>query len=117
MAPKINTTATKRISNIPLATIIRLASTYFAVVFSTGFLFGTIRQLYVVPTYYLPSALAEIIEAPLMFDAVIFWANWLVNRYDIPPKASVRLEVGLLGLGVIACVEFIGRRFVGGEVL
>jgi hypothetical protein len=111
MAPKINTTATKTLSNIPLTTIIRLAFTYFAVVFSTGFLFGTIRQLYVVPTYYLPSTLAKIVEAPLMFVAVLVWANWLVNHYDIPAKGTVRLGVGLLGLGVMACVEFMGSGY------
>lgn len=48
-----------------------------------------------------------------MFIAILFWANWLVDRYKIPSKAIVRLSVGLLGLGVMACVEFIGTRFVG----
>jgi hypothetical protein len=60
-------------------------------------------------------ALAEIIEAPLMFVAVIAWANWLVNHYDIPAKGTVRLGVWLLGLGVMACVEFMGSRFVRGR--
>lgn len=48
-----------------------------------------------------------------MFIAVLVWANWLVNHYKIPAKATVRLAVGLLGLGVMACVEFMGTRFVG----
>jgi hypothetical protein len=48
-----------------------------------------------------------------MFVAVIVWANWLLSRYDIPAKATVRLGVGLLGLGVIACLECMGSRFVG----
>ncbi|KAH7350515.1 hypothetical protein BKA65DRAFT_535677 [Rhexocercosporidium sp. MPI-PUGE-AT-0058] len=113
MSPNINTTTTKTLPNLPLATVIRLAFTYFGVVFSTGFLFGTIRQLYIIPMYHLPSSKAEIIEAPLMFIAVIVWANWLVNHYKTPPKPTVRLAVGLLGLGVMACVEFMGSRFVG----
>ncbi|KAH6952487.1 hypothetical protein BKA56DRAFT_605292 [Ilyonectria sp. MPI-CAGE-AT-0026] len=113
MAPKANTTTAKTLSNLPLTTVIRLAFTYFGIVFSTGFFFGTIRQLYVIPKYHLPSFNAEIIEAPLMLIAVIIWANWLVNHYKIPAKATVRLAVGLLGLGVMACVEFMGSRFVG----
>jgi hypothetical protein len=41
-----------------------------------------------------------------MFVAVIVWKNWLLNRYDIPVKATVRL-------GIIACLECMGSRFVG----
>ena len=48
-----------------------------------------------------------------MLIAVIVWASWLVNHYKIPAKATIRLAVGLQGLGVIACVEFMGSRFVG----
>ena len=48
-----------------------------------------------------------------MSIAVIVWANWLVNHYKIPAKGTVRLAVGLLGLGIMACVEFMGSRFVG----
>jgi hypothetical protein len=115
MAPNIKTSRAKNVSNFPLSTISRLAFTYFGVVFSTGFFFGTIRHLYVIPKFNLPPAHAEIIEAPLMFMAVIAWANWLVNRYKVPAKASVRMIVGLLGLGFMACVEFMGRRFAGGR--
>jgi hypothetical protein len=113
MAPLINPTATKVIPSLPLKAVIRLALIYFGVVFSTGFFFGVIRQLYIIPTYQLSSSNAKIIEAPLMFIAVIVWANWLVNHYEIPAKATVRLAVGLLGLGVMTCLEFAGSRFSG----
>lgn len=48
-----------------------------------------------------------------MFIAVIIWANWLVNHYKIPAKAPFRITVGLLGLGVMACLELIGGIFAG----
>ncbi|KAM5528548.1 hypothetical protein FOXYSP1_19029 [Fusarium oxysporum f. sp. phaseoli] len=113
MAPNIKTPRAKNVSNLPLSTISRLAFTYFGVVFSTGFFFGTIRHLYVIPKFNLPLPHAEIIEAPLMFIAVIAWANWLVNRYKVPARARVRMAVGLFGLGFMVCMEFMGRRVAG----
>ncbi|KAH7169849.1 uncharacterized protein B0J16DRAFT_351654 [Fusarium flagelliforme] len=113
MTPKTDIIHAKALSNLPLPTIPRLVFTYVGVVFATGFFFGTIRRLYVIPKYNLPPSNAEIIEAPLMFIAVIIWANWLVNHYKIPAKAPFRITVGLLGLGVMACLELIGGIFVG----
>ncbi|KAM5520453.1 hypothetical protein FOXYSP1_14343 [Fusarium oxysporum f. sp. phaseoli] len=115
MGPNIKTPRAKNVSNLPVSTISRLAFTYFGVVFSTGFFFGTIRHLYVIPKFNLPPSHAEIIEAPLMFIAVIGWANWLVNRYKVPAKARVRMAVGLLGLGFMVCVEFMGCKVAGGR--
>lgn len=101
------------LDTVAFTTTIRLACTYFGVVFSTGFVFGIIRQLYVIPKFQLRSSSAEIIEAPVTFVAVIVWARWLIHRYKIPAKTRVRLAVGLLGLGLMTSAELTGNTLVG----
>jgi len=77
---------------------------YFMLVFSAGFVLGTIRTLWVVPK--LGVRTAELIEAPLMFGLSILAARWVVRRLRLPPDYSKRLAFGCVALGLMLLVEF-----------
>ena len=77
---------------------------YFMLVFSAGFVLGTIRTLWVVPK--LGVRTAELIEAPLMFGLSILAARWVVRRLRLPPDHLRRLAFGCVALGLMLLVEF-----------
>ncbi|MGA2004679.1 MAG: hypothetical protein ABSG70_14935 [Terriglobales bacterium] len=77
---------------------------YFMLVFSAGFVLGTIRTLWVVPK--LGVRTAELIEAPLMFGLSILAARWVVRRLRLPPDCLKRLAFGCVALGLMLLVEF-----------
>ena len=77
---------------------------YFAVVFGAGFLFGTIRTLWVVPR--LGTRTAELIEAPIMLGVTIAAARWVVLRFTVPFTLSVRLGMGCIALVFLLVAEF-----------
>lgn len=77
---------------------------YFAIVFAVGFLLGTIRVLWIVP--YTGTRVAELMEMPLMFIAIVMTANWLVQRLSIPPLFWIRLGMGFVALLCLLGAEF-----------
>ena len=77
---------------------------YFTLVFSAGFLLGTIRTLWVVPK--LGVRTSELIELPLMFGLSILAARWVVRRLRLPPDYLRRLAFGCVALGLMLLVEF-----------
>jgi hypothetical protein len=77
---------------------------YFMLVFSAGFVLGTIRILWVVPK--LGVRTAELIELPLMFGLSILAARWVVRRLRLPPDYLRRLAFGCFALGLMLLVEF-----------
>ncbi len=84
--------------------ILKSGLIYFSIVFAVGFLLGTIRLLWVVP--YVGTRVAELMEMPLLFIAIVMIANWLVQRLAIPPLFWVRL-----GMGLVALVCLLGSEF------
>ena len=97
--------------------ILKAGILYFAIVFGAGFVFGTIRTIWVVPR--IGTRWAELLEMPLMFAVTIAAARWLVLRLAIPSTSSARLEMEGLrsccwsrqSLG--QCVGFAGSRSGG----
>lgn len=77
---------------------------YFALVFAAGFVFGTVRTLWVVPRVGTRSA--ELMETPLMLVITIVAARWVVLRFAIPARPSARLGMGVIGLGLLLIAEF-----------
>jgi hypothetical protein len=77
---------------------------YFALVFGAGFALGMIRVLWLVPRVGTRSA--EVMEAPVMFVAVIVAARWVVRRVSLPPTMAMRLGVGFIALGFLLATEF-----------
>ena len=75
--------------------------TYFALVFGTGFLLGTIRVPFLVPR--LGVRTAELIEMPFMFVAIFLAARYVVRRFVLP--ASARLATGVIALALLLTAE------------
>lgn len=91
----------KRVGPGPLST----GAVYFGLVFAVGFVFGTIRVLFVVPV--LGESAAEILETPLMLGASFLAARWVVRRFRVPSGARHRLPVGLLALALLLLAELV----------
>jgi hypothetical protein len=77
---------------------------YFFLSFAAGVILGVIRVLLLVPT--LGTRTAELIEAPIMLVVIVFTANWVIRRCDIPPAPYKRLAVGVIALGILLLAEF-----------
>ena len=78
---------------------------YFALVFGAGFILGAIRVPILAPR--LGERVAELVEMPFMFVAVLLAARFVVRRFSLPAGASSRLPVGLLALGLLLVAEFL----------
>jgi hypothetical protein len=76
---------------------------YFAIVFATGFVLGTIRTLWVVPR--VGARTAELMEAPCMLAATILASRWAVAHFRIPSAPAGRIEMGAIGLTLLLAAE------------
>jgi hypothetical protein len=95
-------------TSTPSTNIFYLSTLYFTVTFLTGTLFGAIRQGIIIPTFHLRRSQAEVIEMPFMITSTIFWARWLVLRYEVPQVAKIRIGVGVLAMGMLVVIEILG---------
>ncbi len=77
---------------------------YFALVFSAGFILGTVRVLWILPR--LGARAAELMEAPIMIAVSFFAARWVVRRRKLPASLQTRLGTGLVALGLLLAAEF-----------
>lgn len=77
---------------------------YFALVFTAGFVLGTIRTLWVVPRF--GTRMAELIETPVMLVAIGLAAHWVVRRLQVPYRVSIRLGMGCIALVLLLAAEF-----------
>lgn len=84
--------------------ILKAGGVYFAFVFGAGFILGTIRVLWLVPS--LGTRIAELIETPFMLVVTIFSANWVIRHLAIPSITSKRIAVGLIALSLLIVTEF-----------
>jgi hypothetical protein len=84
--------------------ILKAGALYFALVFGAGFVFGTIRVLWVVPHF--GTRTAELLEAPFMLVVTIAAARWIIRRLAVPPGTFDRLAVGLVALCLLLALEF-----------
>lgn len=78
---------------------------YFALVLGAGFVMGTFRVPFLVPR--LGERMAELIEMPFMFVVILLAARFIVRRFALPPRTSVRLAVGVLALGLALLAEIL----------
>jgi len=77
---------------------------YFAIVFGAGFVLGPIRILWLAPRF--GTRLAELMETPIMFVVILVAARWIVRRLALPSRASSRLGMGFIALGLMLIAEF-----------
>lgn len=88
-----------------LAQISKAALTYFALVFGTGFVLGTMRVLWIVPG--IGERNAELLEEPLMLVAIVLAARWTVRRTGAASKPIENLVTGLIALALLVVAEFL----------
>ena len=88
----------------PIQQILKAGELYFVVVFAAGFVLGTIRTLWIVPSF--GARRAELMEAPIMFATTVFASRWVVQRLALRPSLSRRIAVGLIALVLLLLAEF-----------
>jgi hypothetical protein len=76
---------------------------YAIVVFSIGFILGTIRVLLLAPR--LGETIAVIVEAPVILAVSWFVCRWCVGRLDVRRTVSARSLMGLVAFLVLMSVE------------
>jgi hypothetical protein len=84
--------------------ILKAGVLYFALVFGTGFVLGTLRTLWFVPR--LGTRMAELLEMPVMLVVTIAAAWWTVRKLAVPPTPSRRFGMGGIALGLLLLAEF-----------
>lgn len=87
----------------PFIRAIKAGATYFALVFGAGFALGMIRVPFLVPR--LGERMAELIEMPFMFVAIVMSARFIIGRFNLPANAFARLGAGFLALGLLIAAE------------
>lgn len=83
--------------------LLRPAAVYFALVFGTGFVLGTVRVLRVVPR--VGTRTAELVETPVMIAASVLTARWTNRRFAADAGPWARLRIGLLALALLLAAE------------
>jgi hypothetical protein len=91
---------------------IRAGTIYFALVFAIGFVFGTVRQLLLVP--YLGDLKSIAVEAPLMVAASYLVARSVIRRLEVPREIGPRLQMGLTALTLLIVVEAVSSQVLRG---
>jgi hypothetical protein len=84
---------------------LKTGAAYFALVFGTGFVLGSIRTLWLVPQ--LGVRTAELLEMPFMLVAIVLAARWLMRPIGHRAGALNRLVVGGVGLLLLLIAETI----------
>ncbi len=84
---------------------IRGAIVYFALVFGTGFLLGSVRVPFIVPR--IGERYAELAEMPFMLMAIFFAARHVLQKYGQKTNPA-----NLIGVGVIALLLLVGAELL-----
>ena len=91
------------------------AIVYFALVFGTGFMLGTIRVLWIVPKIGVRTA--ELIEMLPMFVAILLSARWINQYFADADNVSTRLKIGFLALSFLLVAEItLGMSLQGASI-
>jgi hypothetical protein len=80
-------------------------ATYFALVLGSGFILGSLRVSFLVPR--LGERYAELLEMPLLLVVIVLAARYVVRRFQLPPRPSVRLLVGFAALALALIAELL----------
>jgi len=77
---------------------------YFAIVFSAGFILGTIRILWIVPR--LGARAAELLESPFMVVISFAAARTIIRRMAFSFVIPQRLTMGAIAVTLMLVAEF-----------
>jgi hypothetical protein len=81
------------------------SAAYFAMVFGAGFVFGTVRVMWLVPMVGV--RVAEIAELPLMLAVIVVAARSVNRRFLAGRDRYSRLIVGVMALVLLLLAELI----------
>ena len=84
---------------------LKAATLYFALVMGAGFVLGVIRVPFLVPR--LGERYAELLEMPFMFAVIVYAARHVIERFQLAPARSVRLQVGFMALALTVLAELL----------
>jgi hypothetical protein len=84
---------------------LRAGFVYFAIVFTVGFVLGTIRVLLMAPRT--GELIAVLIELPLMLTAAWFVCSSLLVRLQVGPRVPDRTVMGLSAFVFLFIAEFV----------
>jgi hypothetical protein len=88
------------------------SAAYFAIVFGAGFVFGTVRVMWLVPMVGV--RVAELAEIPLMLAVIVVAARSVNRRFLTGRDRYSRLIVGVMALVLLLLAELIlGVMFLG----
>ena len=83
--------------------ILKAGCAYFFLVFSLGFILGTIRVLAVIPR--IGEFAATLLELPLILTASWLVSGWLIRKMKIAPETCSRLLMGAAAFGITMLAE------------
>jgi len=91
---------------------LKVGALYFALVFAAGWVFGPIRELWVVPYFRRTAGL--LFEVSLMLVVMIVAARWTIRHHAVSSAFKTRATVGLMALGMLLIAEVISARWLRG---
>lgn len=94
--------------------VIAAAAVYFILVMAAGFVLGSVREVLLVPLLGRP--VAEPLEAPFLLAAILLAARAALRWLPLPPKAALRLAMGILSLCLVLITEAALSPLVRGSV-
>jgi len=84
--------------------ILKAALSYFAIVFSVGFLCGPIRVMMLEPKF--GATAAVLLEAPILLMAMLYAARFVPRRLRLAPTAMAHLGMGSAALALLLIADF-----------
>jgi len=88
-----------------MALALRAGFVYFALVFTAGFVLGTIRIFITLP--HLGPTLAVLVEIPVILAICWFAAKWIVGKLAVPAVIADRLVMGFAAFAFLMFAEFV----------
>lgn len=86
-----------------LALLLKAGAVYFLVAFGAGFVFEIIRLQVV--ALHVSERIAAVMETPTALLAMIIGAQWVIDRFHLPPLPRIRLGIGIVALCLMILIE------------
>jgi phosphoglycerol transferase MdoB-like AlkP superfamily enzyme len=89
---------------------VKAGGLYFTLVFAAGWVFGPIREFWLIPLFGQTAGL--LFEAPFMLLVMIAVCQWVIRRLRVPYAIKTRAVIGLVALGLLVIAEAVGVRWI-----